>query len=122
SDLLINDTRPCFILVSLGRSKERDKEAQVIDQLLVNYSEYFQVLEFTIGGNQRTPATWPIKDILSAENFLKDLLIFQLPWYGWIKKDGSIELDIQKPSLKLEERLFSIRAREREKNKIKVGQ
>jgi len=121
-ELITSTTKPSLLLVSLGKSKERDKEAQVIDELLIKYGDLFQVVELTIGGNQRTPATWPVGDILSAEDFLRDLLIFQLPWYGWMETDGTFVGDLEKPSIFLEKKLFSLRAKEREKNKIKVGQ
>jgi hypothetical protein len=121
-ELEFDRSKPCFVLVSLGRSKERDREARVLDSLLIEYGDFFQVIELTIGGNQRTPTTWPQMDVLAAQELLDGLLIFQLPWYGWMEIDGKIEESIDKPSVNLEERLFAIRAKKRSENKIKVGQ
>ena len=122
SSAKINNEKPTFILVSLGRSKDRDKEALVLESLLDEYGDYFQVLELTIGGSQRSKVKWDIIDVLSAEELMRRLLIFNLPWYGWMEPDGSLTRDLKKPSDGLEKRLYSIRAKAREAQKIKVGQ
>ncbi|MEM9052629.1 MAG: hypothetical protein AAGC47_11295 [Bacteroidota bacterium] len=114
--------KPTLLVVSSPESLERKREASVINSLTKTYGEFFNVAEVSLGVKSPTETKWPILKASSEEEFMDKLAIYRIPWYGWIETDGSIELDIQKPSLKLEERLFSIRAKEREKNKIKVGQ
>jgi len=112
---------PSLIVISQRNSNEWKRESSFIESLLDDYGDYFQVVEISLSkglGNE----FWPVLELESPESLLNDLDIYQLPWYGWMDPDGNLIRDIKKPSEGLEERLYSIRAKVKEKQKIKVGQ
>lgn len=113
--------KPILIVVSQANSNELKRESSFVTSLFDDYGQYFQVVELSLNKDQDADF-WPVSLLESPESFLDDLDIYQLPWYGWMEPDGTLTKDINKPSEGLEERLYSIRAKATEKEKIKVGQ
>ncbi|MCZ4407377.1 hypothetical protein O3Q51_01050 [Cryomorphaceae bacterium 1068] len=111
-----------LVVVSENNSNEWKRESSLINMLLEEYGEYFQVVEITMGMDDQTEKNWATVSLTSPEAFLNDLDIYQLPWYGWMDSAGTLTKNINKPSEGLEERLYSIRAKAKEAQKIKVGQ
>jgi hypothetical protein len=114
--------KPTLVIVSENKSNEWKRESSLINMLLEEYGEYFQVVEIAMGMDAQTEKNWAAIDLITPEALLNDLDIYQLPWYGWIDTAGKLTKDIKKPSEGLEERLYAIRAKAREAQKIKVGQ
>jgi hypothetical protein len=79
-------------------------------------------VEIVLGSKEQSEENWPSIQLVSPGGLLNDLDIYQLPWYGWMDSEGKLRKDIVKPSEGLEERLYSIRAKAKEEQKIKVGQ
>ncbi len=114
--------KPSLVVVAEHNSNEWKRESNLINMLLEEYGEYFQVVEIAMGKNGQNGNNWATFDLTSPEALLNDLDIYQLPWYGWLDSAGKLTKDINKPSEGLEERLYSIRAKAKEEQKIKVGQ
>ena len=114
--------KPTLVVVAQGNSNEWKRESNLINEFLKNYGDYFQVVEIALGVVDHSEKNWQTIDLFSPEALLTDLDIYRLPWYGWMDSDGNLSKDISKPSEGLEERLYSIRAKAQESQKIKVGQ
>ncbi|MFT4771192.1 MAG: hypothetical protein ACI9CP_000411 [Cryomorphaceae bacterium] len=114
--------KPTMVVVAQGSSNEWRRESSLLKVFLDEYGAYFQVVEIVLGSKEQSEENWPSIQLVSPEGLLNDLDIYQLPWYGWMDSEGKLRKDIVKPSEGLEERLYSIRAKAKEEQKIKVGQ
>ncbi|MGB6035723.1 MAG: hypothetical protein WBG42_05615, partial [Cryomorphaceae bacterium] len=114
--------KPTLVVVTQKNSNEWKRESSLINLFLEEYGDYFQVVEIAMGIDDQSKKNWQTIDLIYPEALLNDLDIYQLPWYGWMDVEGNLTKDIIKPSDGLEERLYSIRAKAREAQKIKVGQ
>ena len=114
--------KPTLIVVAQNNSNEWKRESSLVSSYLEEYGAYFQVVEIAMGLDGQSEKEWQTIDLIYPESLLNDLDIYQLPWYAWMDVQGNLTKDIIKPSDGLEERLYSIRAKAREAQKIKVGQ
>jgi hypothetical protein len=114
--------KPTMVVVAQGSSNEWRRESSLLKVFLDEYGAYFQVVEIVLGSKEQSEENWPSIQLVSPGGLLNDLDIYQLPWYGWMDSEGKLRKDIVKPSEGLEERLYSIRAKAKEEQKIKVGQ
>lgn len=115
--------KPTLVVVAqTGKAEEWKRESALVEIFLEEYGDYFQVAELAIGKNHSGEKKWQVVEVNSPKGLMDNLDIYRLPWYGWLHKDGKLIKDIVKPSDGLEERLYSLRAKAIESQKIKVGQ
>ncbi|HKK40463.1 MAG TPA: hypothetical protein VJ949_13665 [Cryomorphaceae bacterium] len=114
--------KPTLVVVAQTTSNEWKRESGLISALMEEYGDFFQVVELVLDPDEHNNKNWQTIDVTFPEGLLNDLDIYRLPWYGWMDSNGELTKDINKPSEGLEERLYSIRAKVREEQKIKVGQ
>lgn len=119
---IISDSVPTFIVVTQDEGIEWKRESGFLESLEQEYGEYFQVLEIYWGQRDEKANKRNALQLQSPRALLNDLDIYQLPWYGWLNKGGKLTKNLKKPSEGLEERLYSIRAKALQEQKIKVGQ
>jgi hypothetical protein len=118
----IGNEKPSLLVVSYPQSLERLREKGVIENLLNEYGDFFQVVEVFLGNDFEPDASWVQTRARSEIELMNGLAIYKLPWYGWVDSEFALTKDIERPSEGLEKMLYAIRAEEVEKNKIKVGQ
>ena len=114
--------KPTLVVVAQKNSNEWKRESRLISVFLEEYGDYFQVVEIAMGIDDQSEKNWQTVDLIYPEALLNDLDIYQLPWYAWMDLEGDLTKDIIRPSDGLEERLYSIRAKAQEAQKIKIGQ
>ncbi len=118
----IEKGKPGILVVAFPRGNERTKEANTLENLLVKYGDYFQVIEYQMSSSLDNANTW-MRVQGNNRVLVEDLSIFRFPWYGWFDENGMlVERDLFKPSDGLEERLYGIKAKADEQNRIKIGQ
>ncbi len=119
---LLSDSLPTFIVVTLNETTEWKRESSFLGSLQQEYGDYFQILELFPDEERQIEDGRISLRIKSPRQLMSQLDIYQLPWYGWLSKSGELTRNINKPSEGLEERLYSIRAKALQEQKIKVGQ
>lgn len=117
------ESKPTLLAIGHLNSKEYIKELSLLESLEKEYGEYFSVIQVFLPSE---PGLEIPNQLISPANeyeLITSLGIYALPWYGWVNGEGEIvEKELQKPSTGLEERLYRIRAKKREEDKIKIGQ
>jgi hypothetical protein len=119
---LLSDSLPTFIVITLNETTEWKRESSFLGSLQQEYGDYFQILELFPDEERQIEDGRISLRIKSPRQLMSQLDIYQLPWYGWLSKSGELTRNINKPSEGLEERLYSIRAKALQEQKIKVGQ
>jgi len=115
--------KPGILAIGHLDSREFTREQSLLDDLVEEYGDYFSVVKVFIKSSPDRPIPEELGQSSNDYELMHELDIRSLPWYGWINEEGLIvERAMIKPSEGLESRLYSIRAKAREKEKIKVGQ
>lgn len=115
--------KPGILAIGHLDSKEFTREKSILDDLLEKYGEYFSVFMVYLSASVENPVPEVLHRTLDESELVRKLDIRSFPWYGWVNEDGFvIERSMAKPSEGLESRLYAIRAKEKEEEKIKIGQ
>jgi hypothetical protein len=115
--------KPSILAIGHLESKEFIKELSLVESMKDEYGKYFAVIPVFLSSNPNRGVPENLTTTSNEYELMNRLGIYSLPWYGWVNRNGELmERDMQKPSMGLEERLYRIRAKKMEEEKIKIGQ